>query len=79
MSDFGEMKTVKVRKDCKCSWCGELILKGQSVSRFKGNWQGDWQNWKMHDECLDYYTKEDDMDEGFTPFHNERPKSGEKK
>ena len=73
MSDFGEGKVVKVRKDCRCHWCGEGIAKGKEAFWFKGRWNGDWQDWRMHPECEAAYREDDSYDEGFTPFDNPRP------
>ena len=73
MSPFGNYKLVKCNKDCVCIWCGQSIPKGSKVQRFKGKSQGDWQNWKMHDECFDYADENDYMTEGFSCCDNERP------
>jgi hypothetical protein len=71
VSDFGEIRTVKTRKDRRCEWCGEDIPKGSTVTYFGGMWDGDWQSWHMHPEChksADLY----DFIDGFTPFENKR-------
>lgn len=52
MSDYTEFrsKTVRVRKDQKCAWCPEAIIKGESAVRrvyFFEELQRDW----MHPEC----------------------------
>ena len=39
-----------------------------------GIWESDWQNWRMHEECHESATLNDEMQDGFYPFENERPK-----
>lgn len=75
MSDFGVTKQIIGRKDHKCEWCGETILTGTLHQHFTGKWQGDFQNWRMHCDCFDYYSENND-DEGFYPYENERPTRG---
>lgn len=52
MSNMGDMTTPRAAKDHRCAWCGEVISKGTQYKRFRGRWNGDWQNWGMHVECL---------------------------
>jgi hypothetical protein len=73
MSDFGEGKTVKCRKDHRCEWCGEKIPAGDQAFYYAGLWDGDWQSWYMHPEC-EIYSYKCDAQDGFEPFSNERPK-----
>ena len=73
MSDFGNEKQVRLRKDKSCAWCGQTMHKGETVYHFKGMWQGDWQDWKMHNECSEAYYDDDSHDEGFSLYDNERP------
>jgi hypothetical protein len=72
--NFGTEKQVKLRKTVRCAWCGQDMMKGKTVYQFKGRWNGDWQNWKMHNECRDVYYDDDCFDEGFSLYDNERPK-----
>ena len=52
MSDFGDVTTPVAVKDHRCIWCGETVPKGTQYKRFRGRWDGTWQNWGMHDECM---------------------------
>ena len=72
MSDFGEGKWVKARKDCRCEWCGQAIKIGDRVYSYKGMWDGEWQNWRMHPECYEDHTINCDSD-GFSPYEAARP------
>ena len=45
----------KARKQHRCSMCIEPINKGETYGRTKGQWEGDWQDWKAHDVCLQVY------------------------
>ena len=74
MSDFGESFIVVGRKDYRCEWCGEKILKGERHHQYRGIWQNEWQNWRMHNECWGGHQTNYDPD-GFTPFQAERPKA----
>lgn len=51
MSDFGGGDFVKANKVHRCTWCQTMIQKGETHFQFKGMWEGDWQNWRMHSEC----------------------------
>ena len=73
MANFGDSKQVKLRKDKRCSWCGQVMKKGEVVYHFKGRWDGDWQNWKMHNECEQVYRNDEYCEEGFSLFNNTRP------
>jgi hypothetical protein len=74
MSDFGEMKDVLARKHGSCVWCYGPIPKGETHKHYKGMFDGQWQNWKMHDECYAAYVASSDYgNEGFTPGEGEMP------
>ena len=73
MADFGTGKVITARKPRLCEWCGEAIKKGDKEYHFKGMWQGQWQDWKMHPECQEAYANDDGFDEGFESYANERP------
>ncbi len=60
----------KARKEYKCHWCSEIILKHEKHYHLKGHWQGDWQDWRMHTLCYD--RNSDEISDGFEPFENER-------
>lgn len=72
MSDFSRMTHPKSKKERICEWCGQTILSGKVHPHFVGTFQGDWQNWRMHDECYAVMRLGDYID-GFTPHDNERP------
>lgn len=64
----------KARKEYQCVYCGEKILKGEAYSRASGSWDGDLQDWKMHNECLSQHDKENKEEGGDgTIFGGERP------
>lgn len=73
MSDFGNHTTPKAAKDYRCEWCGEAIPKGEKHQHYVGVWDGEWQNWRMHDECYEDATDNDELQDGFSPFEHERP------
>lgn len=73
MTDFANHRYPKARKDHRCEWCGETIPKGETHFQFTGVWKGDWQNWRMHKECEEYSYLNDEMQDGFSPYENERP------
>jgi hypothetical protein len=73
VSDFGEIRIVKTRKDRRCEWCGEDIPKGSTVPYFGGMWDGDWQSWHMHPECREASTLDRSyMEDGFSPYEHAR-------
>lgn len=64
------------RKEHRCIWCGELILKGEKYTRQKGRFEGEWCDNPWHNDCWDG-SMEDARREGetclhFTPHENER-------
>jgi hypothetical protein len=74
MSDFGDIIHHKGRKGHHCEWCGEPIPKGETFAHYKGMWQDEWQNWRMHEECYEAYRLIPDIynDEGFEPYAYKR-------
>lgn len=52
MSDFGEGRHIVARKDHRCQGCLSKIPKGEMHYQFKGAYEGEWQNWRMHEECF---------------------------
>lgn len=74
MSDFGKMRRHLGRKDHRCEWCGQSIPKGEMFQHFVGKWDNEFQNWRMHDECYNAASQDDDLIDGFCPYGNERPK-----
>lgn len=51
MSDFGEGRWVVGRKQHRCDACYGPIPKGEKHFNYCGKYGGDWQNWRMHEEC----------------------------
>ena len=54
MSDFGDYKHVKTKKPHICVYCGRKIPAGKRAWNYKGQYQGDWQNWYSCEYCHDY-------------------------
>ena len=63
--DFGEGKWVIGRKRHRCESCFGPIQKGERHWHYQGMYEGDWQNWRMHEEC--YLACEEDGDDEFMP------------
>lgn len=53
MSDFGEGKWIKTRKEGKCLYCLGRVPKGEDVYHYKGRYDNEWQDYKLHSECWD--------------------------
>jgi len=53
MSDFGETLSPVARKQYTCEWCGWRIPIGEQHKQYKGVFDGEWQNWRMHNECFE--------------------------
>ena len=51
MSDFSSPEYPVASKSYKCVWCVDRISPGVKHLHFKGVWQGDFQDWRMHVEC----------------------------
>jgi hypothetical protein len=73
-TDFSLVTHPAARREHRCEWCGQKILKGEKHYKFNGVWQGDFQNWRMHTECSEAWDQENEGD-GFSPFENQRPES----
>lgn len=62
------------RKDYICEWCSEKILKGEKYYRYKGIYEGRFQDTCMHLECEDAsskYFKNNTCDD-FAPYQFKR-------
>lgn len=70
--DCGQVYRVKGRKENRCESCFGDIPKGETHPNFRGRWGGEWQNWRMHQECYDGYSGEELYD-GFTPGDGQVP------
>lgn len=53
MSTFGNVTSPVADKSHRCIHCIERIAPGTKHIRYVGRWEGEWQEWRMHDECLD--------------------------
>ena len=49
--DFGEGAWIKGRKRHRCAGCQGPIFKSELHFQFKGKYENEWQNWRMHAEC----------------------------
>lgn len=55
------------RKKYRCEYCFGPIPEGDRHCHFRSSWQGEWQNWRMPDECAAVYEYALDYSEdGFT-------------
>lgn len=52
MADFGHETHPVADRSHRCQHCIERIAPGTKHMRYVGVWQGDWQDWRMHEECL---------------------------
>ena len=66
MTDFGNTMRPVARKEYKCAWCLGPILRGEQHVHFVGKWEGEFQNWRMHNECEEDADDNDALREGFT-------------
>ena len=55
--DFGDGRWLTGRKQHRCEGCLGPIPKGERHYQFKGMFEGDWQNWRMHEECHENYAE----------------------
>jgi hypothetical protein len=51
---FGDYTRPRARKKHRCAWCGEDINPGEAHYKFVGEFEGDFQSWRIHDECRVY-------------------------
>lgn len=47
----------------RCVYCIERIAPGTKHNQYVGLWEGDFQNWRMHLECLDAHSEQTDEGE----------------
>jgi hypothetical protein len=69
------ISTQVANKSYRCIWCGEPIKKGDTYTRDKCVFDGEFQANRYHPECFAYmqkYAKEEGVDH-FTPFSAPRP------
>lgn len=46
------------RKRHGCAWCHEWIDVGERHYHYTGKWEGEFQDWRMHEECADSHQSE---------------------
>ena len=52
MSWQGFRRVVKPRKAWPCAWCKGIIQAGEPHQRYVGTYEGDFQDWRVHQDCL---------------------------
>lgn len=62
------------RKPHRCEHCKGQIATGEKHAHFVGEWQGDFQNWRMHLDCKAAW-REDTEDGEICPNRHERGKN----
>ena len=72
------------RKQYRCEWCGEWILVGEKHKKFTQIFEGDFQSWRAHPECvymMDHLMSENDYlaEDGFQPQQHRRGKTYEQR
>ena len=68
--------TPKSRNTHRCIWCGQAIENGEKHTLEKGIMDGKFQANRYHQEChvaMEAWTKDNDADDGFMAYCNERP------
>ena len=57
---FNELSLVKAPvKTHACVWCHTRIVVGEEHQKFVGVWEGEFQNWRVHNDCLKPMTSSD--------------------
>ncbi len=51
MSFYRKEYVKRTRDDCRCDWCGEYILSGESSIVAVGVYEGDFNQSRYHPEC----------------------------
>lgn len=65
-SGWNEYRNQVARKEHWCTWCKtNTIKRGTEYVAYVGRWEGDFQYWKMHLECLEAFEDIRDQCEGF--------------
>jgi hypothetical protein len=72
-TDFGGPTRPVAQKAYRCEWCGETIPVKERHVKYSGKWEGEFQNWRMHNECYSAADDNDELSEGFSPYEHERP------
>ena len=72
MGTYWNEQQVRIsRKERRCVWCGEDILKKDKYIFQSGVMDSEWQNNHYHPECFEFLCKQDETE--FCPYDNERP------
>lgn len=54
--DFGGALWIRGRKRYRCDACYGPIPKGETHANYRGMYENEWQNWRMHRECYEGYS-----------------------
>lgn len=70
------------RKQHRCEWCGEPIVPGEKHVKNVMIFEGDFQSWRAHKECIHMMNCLQDndryyFDDGFQPYEHRRGKKYE--
>lgn len=68
---LGDVKRVTVRKERRCTWCGEAVEVGQQARVWAWVDQRKVETVSVHPECYEAWSR-DDFEE-VSPYSNERP------
>ena len=68
---FNEGRWQRARKTHACEYCGGPIPQGENYYRFVGVWDGNFQNWAMHHECIEAFS--DTFEDEFVTGEGEMP------
>ena len=72
MSDFfNNSVNRKCRKEKRCMYCAQMIKVGETYTHQTGNYDGAWQDTKMHPECFDDMAEFGDGE--YTLYSGDRP------
>ena len=48
----GFRRVVKPRKAWPCAWCKGIIQAGEPHQRYVGTYEGEFQDWRVHEDCV---------------------------
>ena len=65
----------KARRQHSCCWCRTTIQVGESHAVASGQFDGDWQNWRMHRDCKDIASEVTECGEQLCDRVHERGKA----
>ena len=72
-SAISPSSTIRIRKPRRCSWCGEMMRKGEEAETYPFIFEGEIDHVTAHPECKIYGIDEYDYGEGFELYANPRP------